>query len=1127
MSKKKIAKFGLTAAVAATTIVAATPADAAAASTTGKAVQQAAQSANALVKYYGSTDLKVSGEFTTAHNSAKKAVANAKAALAKYNGADKSKHEATVASAEEKLTNATRYIDAVNILGGELKTATNALAAEIKAGKVDDDTVINYNKLSAAIKKAEGVIGKVRGDQVRKAFGKSFLLDAKLTREALIYEVSQYQLLKQIDASVKAGQLDKADADFAKLERLKKRAVEIKEDGRKLYPGRNDVYPDLPTIEKQLRDTEKEIRDARGIETVDFVKAVNATTVEITFKGEVKGTVQASDFRIEGLDVKNAAVKQSDNKTVVLTTSAQKGGEKYTLKYNSKIAGTFDGLSSVIPTKIKVAETAIQGVVGKEVTLKADIGVKEAGVAVTFNIDAANNSLNKDQVVEAVTNADGIATYTYTQYNAGYTDTVAVYPTGAPATRDVATVFWGVDAILTVVAEDTKGNTVSNGANKVYKVTYKNAQTGKPVEGARVNVTFKENIDVTVDKLTKATVNGVNPRQLSNGSDPVGVHVTTNSKGEATFTVTGTNTKATPIVFIDELVTTTEGNKKLDSRELQVSAEQLTFAAEQVSHDITITRDGGEEAAVGNDNGKKYKVVVKTKDGKVAAGEIVNVAFNENIDRNINTNTDAVIRDHAKADEYAGEFQSGNGTKQVAIKLDSKGEAEFRVTSDTNTAYATPIAWIDINTSNAVEGNLDEGEASKVADITYFATEKVSSGTLKAYNGNTEVKSDKNFQGTDTATFKFAAANQSGTALTSQPAIKASYTVFNTGTNDVQVYDAVAVEWKTISPNRSLTVDVKSAAGATNSLDVKSSDKNASVRVEANATTDDTKATYLGNKTATAKFVSTNSVSDFYTGNITSINVADQKIFFDNKVDGVSYKNATFTGVSGASITDDGFVKLLEVGQYTATYKKDADGKIKIDLINKLAGTGITTGADTTAPKVTAVTDNGVYNTNVTPVITDANTVNATLNGAAYTSGTAVTAEGTYVLVATDAAGNTTTINFTIDKTAPTATVTSGNATGLVLTYSEALYNGTTPVASGDVKSLFTAADVSTGGATAISITSATYDATAKTVTFVIAGTEATDTITVANTVKDAAGNVVNTTTDLATFGAGGTWTLN
>lgn len=169
-------------------------------------------------------------------------------------------------------------------------------------------------------------------------------------------------------------------------------------------------------------------------------KAINTTTVEVTF-GEEQADVKASDFAIEGLEIKNAAVKQTNNKVVVLTTATQEGNKEYTLTYKGDKVGTFAGISAVVPTSVKISQDTNSFTVGKEYTFKADIGQKVAGVPVTFNVDASG-SLNKDHVVEVYTNADGIAEYSYTQYNGGV-DTVSVYPTGAPAVRDVAKAYWG------------------------------------------------------------------------------------------------------------------------------------------------------------------------------------------------------------------------------------------------------------------------------------------------------------------------------------------------------------------------------------------------------------------------------------------------------------------------------------------------------------------------------------------------------------------------------------------------------------------------------------------------------------------------------------------------------------
>ena len=73
---------------------------------------------------------------------------------------------------------------------------------------------------------------------------------------------------------------------------------------------------------------------------------------------------------------------------------------------------------------------------------------------------------------------------------------------------------------------------------------------------------------------------------------------------------------------------------------------------------------------------------------------------------------------------------------------------------------------------------------------------------------------------------------------------------------------------------------------------------------------------------------------------------------------------------------------------------------------------------DTTPPVITGVTNNGLYNTDVTISFNEGT---ATLNGAVFTSGATVSTSGNYTLVVTDSAGNTTTITFVIDKALPKA----------------------------------------------------------------------------------------------------------
>ncbi|MGG3803697.1 hypothetical protein [Metabacillus fastidiosus] len=785
MSKKKIAKFGLTAAVAATTVVAATPADAASVSATEKAVKQAAQSAGALVKYYSSTDIKVSGEFVTANNNARKAIANAKAALAKYNGKDKAQHEATVAKAEGQQLDAARYIDAEKLVKGELVNATKAVDAHVKAQTLGAETVTAYNKLSDTIKKAERVIGKVRGEQVRKAFGDKFLQDAKLTREALIYEVSQYQLLNKIAEKVAKDDFNGLDAELAKLDRLKERAVAIKEAGRKIYPGRTDVYPELPKIEEQLRSKETELRDkivkASPLPAVASVKAINATTVEVAFKEAVKD-IASVRFAIQGLDVKNAAVKQSDNKTVVITTSTQEGAKDYTLKNGGYTLGKFKGVSAVVPTKINLEAKSVSAVNGKEVTLKANIGVKEAGVPVTFNIDGADSALNKDYVAEVFTDENGIANYAYTQYN-NAADAVAVYPTGAPSVRDTGAVYWNVKPHYQVEVKDA--DKAVNGSAKTYTVTVTNPRTGEPQSNAQLNVLLKENIDTvngTTAVLADLAGNQRDGSQRSTGNNNA-LPIRTDANGKATFTVTGTNTSATPVIYAETL-----GNgNRFDALEENIVAPTVTFKGAQTPYTISITKDDATVAAVAG-IGRVYTVEIKKPDGTPFSGGRVNLGFKELLDNDFTTNTNAQIiwlDNDNNLKTSAGAVEAGvtavNATSAIARQLNNDGKLTFMIANGTAAQVATPLVWIDQDSATgAGNGILEATEPVAYGGKTTFVAQDTANSRLSVANA-------KQVAGQTTG-IRFDILDQNGQQYVPAGAqARLVYTVENTGSNPIIV----------------------------------------------------------------------------------------------------------------------------------------------------------------------------------------------------------------------------------------------------------------------------------------------------------------------------------------------------
>ena len=113
---------------------------------------------------------------------------------------------------------------------------------------------------------------------------------------------------------------------------------------------------------------------------------------------------------------------------------------------------------------------------------------------------------------------------------------------------------------------------------------------------------------------------------------------------------------------------------------------------------------------------------------------------------------------------------------------------------------------------------------------------------------------------------------------------------------------------------------------------------------------------------------------------------------------------------NGTEVTgyQDNMYELSHTGIYTLTATDKAGNTITR-----------TFEIDKNAPVIEGVTDEKLYNTDVTPIITDKenNLSTITLNGKDYVSGTAITEDGTYELIAKDLAGNEEKVSFTIDKT--------------------------------------------------------------------------------------------------------------
>lgn len=738
----------------------------------------------------------------------------------------------------------------------------------------------------------------------------------------------------------------------------------------------------------------KEYDNGVLVTDIASVKAINSTTVEVTFKKDLTASdVKAADFTIEGLEVKNAAVKGSDSKVVVLTTAPQEANKEYTLKYGESTKA-FTGVSAVIPTSISTSTASVQGTVGKEVTLKATVAVAEgqskAGIPVTFNIDGADSALNKDIVAEAVTDENGVATYSYTQYNAA-SDSVAIYATGKPADRALANVYWGVQDQLTVVENDTKGATLSNGDTKQYKVTYLDAKTGKPVPNASLNVTFAENVGVTADKISNAKVKDTRtgaeatPYQLADGTTKEAT-VKTDENGVAIFTVSGTNTKLTPVVFRDHLPNET-GNQKLDTTELQAQGTTVTFQGAQVNHQITLTPVTEERYAsvkVGaENNGRTYKLKVLNAEGKAYAGGVINLAFNENLDRDNTTVTSALF---TKTTKQAGTLVGNDNAKQTTIKLNEKGEAEFTVYAPTTAVdtYATPVAWIDQNNAvNNQTGELDNGEPSFVGDVTYFQAEAIKSSVLTVTDKDDATVKGA-FKANQIAKFKFDAANQSGNIYSVPTNKKVTYTVKNTG--------AEAVVVSTDGTNFTTTIEVGGSEtftvpATTNFILVKPvGNSDASVSVSANGYTVANGANdkYLGTQSADVTFAKY-ATDSIVTGAVTKIDATAKTLEVTQSGTAKAYnygKAGSVYQVGGQAVSLAGFENVLAGATITAT--KDAEGNVTYNVITP--GNDVSSATLTpNAPALSLTQGTAAGKTSITVLATQEYSLN---NGTSWTTGT-------------------------------------------------------------------------------------------------------------------------------------------
>lgn len=807
-----------------------------------------------------------------------------------------------------------------------LNTVTRAQAAEIftKALELEADGDVNFSDVKKGAWYYNSIAAVVANGIFEGVSANEFAPNKSLTRsEAAKVLVDAFGL----EGSESLSQF----ADASQVKPWAKDALETavangiftgsEENGKlNLKPNAAITRQDFAVVFARTLDL--------AVETVDAsVKAINNTTVEVTFDEEVNvDDVKAANFKIEGLEVKSAAVKQTNKKVVVLTTAAQTADKEYVLSYKDEEIGKFKGITAVIPTAIKMTTPSVQGTLGKEATVSAQVTVPEgqskAGIPVTFNIVTdTSNQLNQKVEVVTYTNEEGIASYSYTRYYA-HNDSVTAYATDKASVFAKGTVYWAESLSLTEV---TQGNTLANGSKKVYKVV---APQFKDKKDAYVNITFAENVDVTPDKLVRdVTVTDVGadsgkyPYQVSTGGTQE-VRVKLDKNGEATFTLTGSNATVTPIVFVDGYYDTYNvfkaGNGKLDAQELQAKAASVKF---DLSHTLglKVEAQGQQNAAAittkGN-GGRNYQVTLTDKDGKVAPDDTaLKVVFPKG---SISKDQPVYITVKGTDGKDLAAQKVVEDQVYTTYVNGTKGQVTFKLTGNKD-AYATPTVFVD-NGSDA--NKLDKSDLQTVSETTYFVDAVVNKSKLSVLDS--EGEEVKSVATSAPAFFEYKSVDQNGFDYYAETgSYEVSYQV-SPQFGDVTVSGNGLAATK-VQKGTTATVKVTAVNGKA-SLRVVSADTAIASNVTVSASSSQIS---LEDQPATVEF--SKYANELITDVATNVNTTTDELTIKGKL--YSYKDA-FYKYQGSTISKEKFESYIAGNTATVSVTKDAEGKLTFNVLS-------------------------------------------------------------------------------------------------------------------------------------------------------------------------------------------------
>ncbi|WP_227937216.1 N-acetylmuramoyl-L-alanine amidase [Alkalihalobacillus deserti] len=243
-------------------------------------IQQAERMADGLWNYFRVSNVNqvtYSSAFESQYNGARNSINQAQTTLNRLgSSAEKNNLQQRLNAAEATRLYAAHFIDATK-QGELLLTELAKFNQTINRGNISEINDL-YDDFTSQIRRVEMHVGKVYGGNNRTVVGNKFIRPAKIAHERTIYEVSQYRLMEDIKGLISKGNTALVESELAKLTRLNRRAIEIKQAGG---------YAALPTkVNNELKQLEQSIRNT------------SSNGGAVSSGGQAEGTITASSLNV-------------------------------------------------------------------------------------------------------------------------------------------------------------------------------------------------------------------------------------------------------------------------------------------------------------------------------------------------------------------------------------------------------------------------------------------------------------------------------------------------------------------------------------------------------------------------------------------------------------------------------------------------------------------------------------------------------------------------------------------------------------------------------------------------------------------------------------------------------------